>query len=207
MTAILSEGDRAADCSKAFREHPDRHDRRSGTSGRAFATEIDRIRRILTGGTALGDVQLLQPAQGARRDQDGSALRRARAKLSARVSRAPRGRASAASRALAHTSLSRNSKRQAMRRSESDRAPPASAHERRGLRRTGAAPIRSGEAWPERRLQKCPPPPAGLNAMSGRLRARVERARRCPGEDAAVRCRSRACPKVRACPMQVRVSR
>jgi MoxR-like ATPase len=42
-----------------FREHPDR--RRVGAIGvgvEALAAEIDRIRQILTGGTALGDVQL-----------------------------------------------------------------------------------------------------------------------------------------------------
>lgn len=42
-----------------FREHPDR--RRVGALGvgvEALASEIDRIRQILTGGTALGDVQL-----------------------------------------------------------------------------------------------------------------------------------------------------
>lgn len=42
-----------------FREHPDR--RRIGALGvgvEALAAEIDRIRQILTGGTALGDVQL-----------------------------------------------------------------------------------------------------------------------------------------------------
>ena len=42
-----------------FREHPDR--RRVGALGvgiEALASEIDRIRQLLTGGTALGDVQL-----------------------------------------------------------------------------------------------------------------------------------------------------
>jgi MoxR-like ATPase len=42
-----------------FREHPDR--RRVGALGvgvEALAAEIDRIRQLLTGGTALGDVQL-----------------------------------------------------------------------------------------------------------------------------------------------------
>jgi MoxR-like ATPase len=42
-----------------FREHPDR--RRVGALGvgvEALAAEIDRIRQILTGGAALGDVQL-----------------------------------------------------------------------------------------------------------------------------------------------------
>jgi MoxR-like ATPase len=42
-----------------FREHPDR--RRVGALGvgiDALAAEIDRIRQLLTGGTALGDVQL-----------------------------------------------------------------------------------------------------------------------------------------------------
>ena len=42
-----------------FREHPDR--RRVGALGvgvEALAAEIDRIRQILTGGGALGDVQL-----------------------------------------------------------------------------------------------------------------------------------------------------
>jgi MoxR-like ATPase len=44
-----------------FREHPDR--RRVGALGvgvEALAAEIDRIRQLLTGGTALGDVQLSQ---------------------------------------------------------------------------------------------------------------------------------------------------